>query len=210
MATQQLNIRISDEENQHLDFLASQTEGILTKQGVMRLLVKHAIATGWNPLTNATATQTMGEPAARRALNTDTSVSNKKKKESKCIYPNLLQHQELIEGFWRVKKGSKSDQGWKLLMTELTKIQKHYGDKVVDEQLQLAINGLWKGVSLRLYEQFKAPKGKPGEPEHKHPAFRDAADVIADSERLAQQNVEHLRRKEEERNTDSGVLSSLF
>ena len=94
-------------------------------------------------------------------------------------------------------------------MTELTKIQKHYGDKVVDEQLQLAINGLWKGVSLRLYEQFKAPKGK-GEPEHKHPAFRDASDVIAESERLAQQNVEHLRRKEEERNTDGGVLSSLF
>ena len=61
--------------------------------------------------------------------------------------------------FWRVKKGSKSDQGWKLLNTELTKIQERYGNTVVHEQLELAINGLWKGVSLRLYEQY-LPKGQ--------------------------------------------------
>ena len=69
----------------------------------------------------------------------------------------------MIRGFWRVKKGSKSDQGWKLLNTELTKIQEIYGDTVVQEQLELAINGLWKGVSLRLYEQY-LPKGQAKAP----------------------------------------------
>ena len=89
-----------------------------------------------------------------------TSISNKKNTlKDKSIYPNLEQHEELIRMFWRVKKGSKSDQGWKLLNTELTKIQERYGDTVVHEQLELAINGLWKGVSLRLYEQY-LPKGQ--------------------------------------------------
>ena len=174
MTSQQLNIRISEEEHQHLEDLASQTEGILTKQAVARLLIKHAIATGWKPLTNDPMTQTMGEPAARRASNILPSSSKKKELKPKSIYPNLLTHQELIEEFWRVKRGSKSHQGWALLMTELTKLQKLYGDEVVAEQLRLAANGLWKGVSVRLYEQFKTQWGNtPAQPEHKHPAARE-------------------------------------
>jgi hypothetical protein len=171
MASQQLNIRISEEENLHLEALASQTEGILTKQGVARLLIKHAIATGWQPLTSDPMPQIMAEPAARRASNS--SSSSKTSLKPKSIHPSLLKHQELIEEFWRVKRGSKSEQGWKLLMTELEKLQKLYGDAVVEEQLRLASNGLWKGISVRLYEQFKAPKGAtPAQAEHKHPAAR--------------------------------------
>ena len=116
---------------------------------------------------------------------------------------------ELIEEFWRIKKGSKSSNAWSMLITELEKINASFGKDRTTEQLELAINGLWKGITMRNMQRFELPKGK-GEPEHKHPAYRDAADVIAESERLAQQNVEHLRRKEEERNTDGGVLSSLF
>ena len=96
-------------------------------------------------------------------------------------------------------------------MTELQKLQKDHGNAVVSEQLQLAINGKWKGISAARYEQFKAPKGNTAtQPNHKHPAYRDASEVIAESERLAQQNVEHLRRKAEERNTSGGVLEDLF
>ena len=88
------------------------------------------------------------------------SISNKRNTlKDKSIYPNLEPHTELIRMFWRVKKGSKSDQGWKLLNTELTKIQERYGNTAVHEQLELAINGLWKGISLRLYEQY-LPKGQ--------------------------------------------------
>ena len=66
MASQQLNIRISEEEHQHLENLASQTEGILTKQAVARLLIKHAIATGWKPLTlSDTLVERRGDTPAR-------------------------------------------------------------------------------------------------------------------------------------------------
>ena len=92
-------------------------------------------------------------------VSTSSITTKKNNLKDISIYPNLQQHEELIRSFWRVKKGSKSEQGWKLLCTELTKIQETYGDTVVREQLELAANGLWKGVSLRLYEQY-LPKGQ--------------------------------------------------
>ena len=163
MASQQLNIRISEEEHQHLEDLASQTEGILTKQAVARLLIKHAIATGWQPLTSDPIPQTMGEPAARRAStskeekNTNT-LSNKSKSAKKEIPFELEEHSEQIAEFMRVKKGSKGETAWKLLIGELKKIRAKYGSAVVAEQLQLAINGGWQGVQLSNYERYAAPK----------------------------------------------------
>jgi len=86
---------------------------------------------------------------------------------------SLSRHEELIAEFWKVKKGSKGETAWKLLNTELVKLQSKYGDAVVEEQLQLAINGKWAGIRLSNYEQFKAPKGStPAQPEYKHPASR--------------------------------------
>jgi hypothetical protein len=73
---------------------------------------------------------------------------------------SLARHEELVTEFWKVKKGSKGETAWKLLMTELTKIQERYGDAVVEEQLQLAINGKWAGIRLSGYEQYK-PKDAP-------------------------------------------------
>ena len=163
MASQQLNIRISEEEHRHLEDLASQTEGILTKQAVARLLIKHAIATGWQPLTSDPIPQTMGEPAARRASsskeekNTNT-LSNKSKSAKKEIPFELEEHSEQIAEFMRVKKGSKGETAWKLLIGELEKIRAKYGSAVVAEQLQLAINGGWQGVQLSNYERYAAPK----------------------------------------------------
>jgi len=76
---------------------------------------------------------------------------------------SLARHEKSIEEFWKVKKGSKGETAWKLLNTELVKIQERYGDAVVEEQLQLAINGKWAGIRLSNYEQYKpadAPKPK--------------------------------------------------
>jgi hypothetical protein len=162
MALQQLNIRISDEEHQHLESLASQTEGILTKQAVARLLIQHSIVTGWQPLTSDPIPQTMGEPAARRASsikekNTNT-LTNKSKSAKKEIPSELEEHSEQIAEFMRVKKGSKGETAWKLLIGELEKIRAKYGSAVVAEQLQLAINGGWQGVQLSNYERYAAPK----------------------------------------------------
>jgi hypothetical protein len=87
----------------------------------------------------------------------------------------LLPVAELVHEFWRAKKGSRGDTAWKLLMTELLKIRQRYGEAVVREQLQLAINGKWMGITLLRYEQFKQPVGgRPNEVAEvpKHPASR--------------------------------------
>ena len=108
-------------------------------------------------------------------------------KAIKSIPVLLEKHEGLIREFWKSKGGAKSDTAWKLLMTELEKLQKAYGDAVVKEQLELAINGRWKGVSMRLYEQFKAPKGntptQPSEPNREHGTGRvfTAADFYGET-----------------------------
>lgn len=89
------------------------------------------------------------------------------------IRENLLKHETLIREFWNVKRGSKSDSAWALLQTELTKIQAAHGDDRLEEQLQLGINGLWKGITMRNFQRFETPtKGGHKEPEHRHPASR--------------------------------------
>ena len=75
--------------------------------------------------------------------------------QGKAIDPALEAHTTLIRDFWRTKKGSKGEQAWKLLQTGLTAIQAAYGDAVVKEQLELAINGRWQSITLANYEKFK-------------------------------------------------------
>ena len=100
------------------------------------------------------------------------SIKRSKVTPDREIRDNLDKHAELIDAYWRTKKGSKSDQAWALLQTELTKIQEVYGDDRLEEQLQLAINGLWKGITLRNMQRFEAPKEKAAREEPKHPASR--------------------------------------
>lgn len=83
---------------------------------------------------------------------------------------DLKQHEDLIRDFWQVKQGSKADRAWSLLMTELRKIKDKYGDACVSHQIQLAINGKWKGITMQNFARF-APKEQQ-QPEVKHPASR--------------------------------------
>jgi hypothetical protein len=83
---------------------------------------------------------------------------------------DLRQHEDLIRDFWQVKQGSKADRAWSLLMTELRKIKDKYGDACVSHQIQLAINGKWKGITMQNFARF-APKEQQ-QPEVKHPASR--------------------------------------
>ena len=83
-----------------------------------------------------------------------------KKNKTTRVVPQSLSHlDDLIQEFWRAKKGSKSETAWTLLMTELGKIADAYGVDRVDEQLRLAINGKWQGITLRNLESFE--KGRP-------------------------------------------------
>ena len=101
------------------------------------------------------------------------SSSSNKRTNTKKVNVSIAQHEDLIREFWKGKGGAKSETAWKLLMTELEKLQSAHGDMVVKEQLLLAINGKWKGVSASRYEQFKAPKGNtPQEQPNNHPAAR--------------------------------------
>ena len=82
------------------------------------------------------------------------------RKDPKQIPGNLLAHDDLIRDFWRIKGGSKGDRAWSLLLTELTKIQDLHGDTVLRQQIELAINGKWKGITLANLERFTKPSPK--------------------------------------------------
>lgn len=75
-------------------------------------------------------------------------------KRTNEIPGNLFAHEDLIRAYWKVKPSAKSPQAWKLLMTELTKLQDRYGDSVIRDQLVLAEANRWKGISLLNYERF--------------------------------------------------------
>jgi len=123
---------------------------------------------------------TLGAPSEAGAPSNTSSILLKEKNinnrinKARIISEALLQHTSLIEEFWRAKKGSKGDTAWKLLQTELGKLQASYGNAVVAEQLRLAINGKWAGVSASRYEQFKAPRGglQQAPEQTRHPAWR--------------------------------------
>ena len=91
--------------------------------------------------------------------------------QGKPIDPELELHCALIRDFWRTKKGSKGERAWQLLMTGLKAIQKAYGDSVVKEQLELAINGRWASVTLANYERFRPTKQSFDAPAN-HPAHK--------------------------------------
>jgi hypothetical protein len=167
-----LGIRISEDESQWISETALQTDGIFTKQAIVRLLIRQAMVSNWSPLDKAETPPIMKKPAARRAYNNiNNNTNNNTTISLRPISPKLERHKELIEEFWRIKKGSKGETAWKLLQTELSKICDKYGNDVLGEQLQLAINGKWAGVTLRNYEQFK-PKTQQTQAEMKHPASR--------------------------------------
>ena len=101
---------------------------------------------------------------------------NKKEKQEKNIPDDLKHLQTLIDDFWKVKKGSKSIQAWKLQITEYRKFIDKYGEQILRDQLEAGIlAGTWKGLKMSHYEeQLKRVKRFDKEPEKEviHPAQR--------------------------------------
>jgi len=164
VATPMPELRITIPEALDAKIEAAMPE-YLDRKGFLCLLIDQALDT---PVT-------LGVQSAAGTPSTSSSISKKKESISNLsICDELQKHEELIREFWRLKKGSKGSTAWKLLNTELKNLQAKYGDAVVEEQLQLAINGKWAGIRLSNYEAFKAPKGNaPAQPEFKHPAARE-------------------------------------
>jgi hypothetical protein len=128
---QQLNVRIADEEAEALSRIASQSNGILTKQGVVRLLIRQAMTSNWDPLDNAA---TLGAPDGTKGATSTSSIpieviptrSRNKKGDARgkrdpytfkaisadLVPSDLLDCQQLLPEFWAVKKGTRSQGVW--------------------------------------------------------------------------------------------------
>jgi len=112
---------------------------------------------------------------------------NKKEKQEKII-PEDLQHlQTLIDDFWKVKKGSKSLQAWKLQITEYRKFIDKYSEQILKDQLEAGIlAGTWKGLKLSHYEEQqqrmnrfnKEPEISAMHPNQKVVQFDDMGNLI--------------------------------
>ena len=93
-------------------------------------------------------------------------------KRERLIPPSLEVYSDLINDFWRVKGGSKGDRAWNLLIGQLLKIQKIYGNETLEAQIELAVNGKWKGITVANLERFSLPDKKGKQEPHRHPASR--------------------------------------
>ena len=95
---------------------------------------------------------------------------NKKEKQEKIIPDDLKHLQTLIDDFWKVKKGSKSIQAWKLQITEYRKFIEKYGEQILKDQLEAGIlAGTWKGCTIKNYESIKKINNPYAEEEKVHP-----------------------------------------
>lgn len=96
---------------------------------------------------------------------------------AELVPPELQQHAELLVDFWKVKKGTRSERAWNGLVNKLN------GMTPADQAkaLAAAYDAGWSTV----YEPTDAPKQgkwKSEEPQMKHPAYRDAREIIAEQE----------------------------
>jgi len=112
---------------------------------------------------------------------------NKKEKQEKIIPEDLVHLEELILDFWKVKKGSKSIQAWKLQITEYRKFIDKYGEQVLKDQLDAGVlAGTWKGLKLSNYEEQqqrinrfnKEPEQTATHPNQKVVQFDDMGNLI--------------------------------
>tara|TARA_A100000164_G_scaffold377954_1_gene418409 strand:+ start:2232 stop:2813 length:582 start_codon:yes stop_codon:yes gene_type:complete len=112
---------------------------------------------------------------------------NKKEKQEKIIPEDLIHLEELILDFWKVKKGSKSIQAWKLQITEYRKFIDKYGEQTLKDQLDAGVlAGTWKGLKLSNYEEQqkrinrfnKEPEQTSTHPNQKVVQFDDMGNII--------------------------------
>ena len=112
---------------------------------------------------------------------------NKKEKQEKIIPEDLIHLEELILDFWKVKKGSKSVQAWKLQITEYRKFIDKYGEQTLKDQLDAGVlAGTWKGLKLSNYEEQqkrinrfnKEPEQTATHPNQKVVQFDDMGNLI--------------------------------
>ena len=217
-------VRLTDEQ---AACITAQTTHYRKKADVIRDLIDTA-RQGLTP--SDTLVERRGDTPARvdplsetsKAVSSSSSSLKEKRDKSKnkaakyvfSVPPSLDAVKDKLTEFWRdYKDGKKTRAAGGMLITGCQAILDKYGLSVLQEQIDLACANNWQSITLKGYEQFGLVSKKgytAAEPQHKHPAYRDAADVLAESDRIAQQNLEHLRRKQEESEPATGPLADLF
>jgi hypothetical protein len=160
----QLNFQLPDDLLARID--AARPE-YLDRKGFLCLLIDQALDASVTLGVQSAA----GTPSSSKAVKAVTSSKNISNKSFSLSFSAELEpSRDLIEEFWRIKKGSKGETAWKLLTGELLKIRSKHGNTVMREQLTLAINGKWQGITLKNYENFSAPKGHAPRQQEQGPA----------------------------------------
>jgi len=172
MGNSVFGLRLSESEHAYLDGIASQTDGILSKAGVLRVLVRHAQASGWDPLgasgTLGLAEATKASPSSSSYIEENTNNSSSIKKEGgaggkrdpyavKAISPDLvpddlLDCQQLLPEFWAAKKGTRSQGVWNRVCGKL----RQWTPNQRREALERAISSGWGDV----FEPKAAPASR--------------------------------------------------
>ena len=66
----------------------------------------------------------------------------------------LKPYKEQIETFWAVKKGSKSNRSYNLLISELAKIKNITSEQAFLDQLKIGTANRWQGMTLKNFQAF--------------------------------------------------------
>ena len=105
-----------------------------------------------------------------------------KKTITKDLIPDDLKDNphlgELLIDFWHVKKGTRSERAFNGLVTKLRAMTP--SDQI--KALQEAYNGGWATVYQPKPDTPQQGKWQQPEPEMKHPAYRDAREIIREQE----------------------------
>ena len=101
-----------------------------------------------------------------------------KRISSELVPPELQQHAALIVDFWSVKKGTRSERAWNALMGKL----RYMTPEDQGKALTAAYEAGWASVYEPRPDTPAQGKWKQLEPEMKHPAYRDAREIIREQE----------------------------
>ena len=101
-----------------------------------------------------------------------------KRLSAELVPLELQQHADLIIDFWSVKKGTRSERAWNGLVNKLNAMTPEDQGKA----LTAAYEGGWASVFQPRPDAPQQGKWKQPEPEMKHPAYRDAREIIREQE----------------------------
>ena len=156
MALTPLTTRVAAEEADFLDWVASQHEGILSKQGVLRLLLQQAQAAGWDPLdrplTLAERTASEGSGASTSKAVTTKSIKKTAYIEiSDRITPELSFCRLDLIDWWALRRSQHgkqaigTEQAWNASQSALLAILRVHGAEVVTDTVQAGLANAWRG-----------------------------------------------------------------